>query len=284
MVFAWAKASRGDGVGDEDGAFEAGTAQVVFECEKVDVDTVGDEAEPESIVKGESALDEVVVAMHLQGATVAEVGDHGEAVADGGFELIQAGVAMTCGHGDAVVGEELGDVVVGVVFGGEGDESGAAGGGVEEAFHVLEVGGLDGVWRMGANVAGFRGDERALKVKARDHLAGKAVFFQKANDSLEAGLHGGDGVRNEGKENCVHAVLSEALAGVMEGVCGEAVRVEVGACVAVDLNIKGFHAAIGADATRQGKSKVAPESYLAGILMRSRTSFRRRGPGVHGGS
>jgi two-component sensor histidine kinase len=169
---------------------------------------------------------------------------------DGGFELIQARIAMACGDRDAIVGEEFGDVVVGVVFGGEGDEAGEAGGGVEEAFHVLEVGGFDGFRGMGADVAGFGGDEGALEVEAGDHLAGETVFFEEADDAFEAGLHGGDGVRDEGEENGVDAVLGEALAGVVEGVGGEVVGIEVGSGVAVDLDVEGFHAAIGADARR----------------------------------
>ena len=220
------------------------------------MDAVGDKAEPEAVVEGEGALDEVVVAMHLQRAAVAEVGDHGEPVADGGFELIEAGVAVACGNGDAVVGEEFGDVVMGVVFGGEGDEAGEARGGVEEAFHVLEIGGFDGVRGVGADVAGFGGDEGALEVEAGDHLAGEAVVFEEADDAFEAGLHGGDGVRDEGEEDGVDAVLGEALAGVVEGVGGERVGIEIGAGVAVDLDVEGFHAAIGADARLEGKRKV----------------------------
>ena len=161
------------------------------------MDAVGDEAEPEAVVEGERALDEIVVAMHLQGAAIAEVGDHGEAMADGCFELIDAGIAVACGDGDAVVGEELGDVVVSVVLGGESNEAGEARGGVEEAFHVLEIGGFDGVRGVGTDVAGFGGDEGALEVEAGDHLAGEAVFFEEVDDAFEAGLHGGDGVRDE---------------------------------------------------------------------------------------
>ncbi len=236
-----AEAGGGDGIGDEDGFFEAGGAKVVLEGEEGDVDAVGDEAEPEAVMQGKGALDDVVMTVHLHGAAVADVGEHGEAVTAGGFELLQGGVAVASGDGDAVVGEKLGDVVALVALGGEGDEAGEALPGIEEELGVLQVGGFDGGGGMGADVAFFTVDEGAFEVEADDHTLGEFVFFAQLDQGADAALHGGDVVGDEGGEDGFAAVFLEANAGVVEGLGGEAVLVEVGASVAIDLEIERFH-------------------------------------------
>lgn len=131
---SWAASCGGDGVGDDDGALDSGKAEVVTEREEGDVGAVGDEGEVEAVGEGECALDDVVVSVDEHGAAVAEVCEEGETGVDGGSELIEGGVGVSCGGADVIRDEALDEAGVGIGLWGEGEDACESVGGVQEAF------------------------------------------------------------------------------------------------------------------------------------------------------
>lgn len=240
-VTAGAEAGGGDGIRDKDGALVADTGEPVFQHIERDVDAVRDEAEPEPLVQTEGALDDVFVAVHLYRATVSEMSEHAQTGVAGGPELVERGIAMASGDGDALRGEEGGGFAAVVVLGGECDELCEASGGGEEALRVVDVGRFHGVRRVGTDVAFDRIDEWPFDVDAGDHLAGEFVIFAQYHKFADAAFQCRDFIGDEGGEDVVTAVLDETLAGVVERFGGEGVAVEVGACIAIDLKIERFH-------------------------------------------
>jgi len=253
-VAAGAEAGGGDGVGDEDGAVESDAGEPVFQHEEGHMHTIRDKAEPEAFVQAESALDDVVVAVHLDGAAVAEVREHAQSGIAGGVELVERGIAMPCGDGDALRDEECGGFAACIVLGGEGDELREATGGGEEAFGVVHIGRFHGVGWMGTDVAFDGIDKWPLDVDAGDDAAGEFVFFAQFDEFADAALQSGDFIGDEGGEDVVAAILNEAFTGLVEGFGGESVTVKVSASVAIDLEIERFHAAIGARSGKGSKS------------------------------
>ena len=205
-------------------------------------------------MQAEGALDDVVMAVHLDGAAVAEVGEHGQAGIAGGVELVERGIAVTSGDGDALGYEEGGGFAAFIVLRSECHELGEAPGGGKEAFGVVHIGQFHGMGRMGADVAFDRIDERPLNVDASDDAAGEFVFFAQFDEFADAAVQGGDFICDEGGEDVFAAVFNEAFAGMVKGFGGESIAIEVSASVAIDLKIEGVHAAIGASSGREARA------------------------------
>jgi hypothetical protein len=271
-VAAGAEAGGGDGIGDEDGAVEADAGEPVFQHEEGHMHAVRDEAEPEAIMQAEGALDDVVMAVHLDGAAVAEMREHGQSGIAGGIELVERGIAVTGGDGDALRSEEGGGFAAVIVLGGEGDELGEASGGREESLGVVHIGRFYGVGRVGTDVAFDRIDERPFNMNASDDAAGEFVFFAQFDQFADAALQGGNFIGDEGGEDVIAPVFNEAFAGVVEGFGGEIVTVEVGASIAVDLEIEGIHAE-----HRSGDGKGTQAREVMGFGM---NVTRRQGLGI----
>lgn len=153
-VAAGTGARAGHGVGGEKNAAGGFGAEKIAECERGQVNSVGNEAGGE-FVAGEEALDDVVVAVELEWATVTDVGGEAGAGADGFVDLGFGGVRVSQRNMDARArqgGDELGAAGP---FGGDGDEADATVGGGLEAREFGERRSVHRRGGVGAAVAGL---------------------------------------------------------------------------------------------------------------------------------
>ena len=67
------------------------------------MDTVGNEPDPQRIRFMKRTLDDVVMAMHLQRASIAEMGEHAKPRGDCFLQLFVAWIAMTGRNDDAIL-------------------------------------------------------------------------------------------------------------------------------------------------------------------------------------
>ena len=240
--FARAEARGGDGIGDEDGLSQTGDAQIILQGEEVDVDAVGDEAEPQLVTQRQGALDDIVVAMHEHRAAVADMGEHRQTMLGGGTQRLQARIAVTGGDSDAVVRQKLGDVEVLILLRRQRDDLGESTCGIEQTLRVLQIRRPHALRRMRADVAFLRIQEGPLDVNPDDDTAREFILLTQPHERAHAPLECGDIISDEGGEDGVAIILTQTDAGVMQRLSGEVVAIEVGASIAIDLEIEWFHA------------------------------------------
>lgn len=59
------------------------------------MDPVGDKAQPQILMQTQRPLDDVIMAMHVHGATISQMCEHTQAGVDGGLELLYARITVT---------------------------------------------------------------------------------------------------------------------------------------------------------------------------------------------
>ena len=230
-----AKRRRGNRIRDRDAAIDSSALDVVLQRVKIDMDAIGNKAEPELVRETEGALDDVVMPVHQHGTTVADMGEHGHAMIDGGSQLIQAGIAMSPGNDDSLIGQKLGNFSSGVLLRSQSDQPRHAVGRFEQLLHVGQIRFFHGGKRVSAAITVHGRDEWAFDVNPGDHLAAGLVRFTRGDDLLEPIDQSGHVVRDERGQDRAEAVLFQGRAGLRKVFGLNAIRVEVDAGISVYL-------------------------------------------------
>ena len=240
-VVTRAKTSRRDGVRDEDAALDTRSPQVVLQSEEVHMHAVRDEAEPKPIAQCQRPLDDVVMPVHLHGATVAHMREHADAIVRRGLQRVVARIAMPRRDHDPLPCEPSSGLESIVALGGQGHQLGQALSRIDQTLRILHRARLDALRRMRPHVALLAIDERPFNVDARDDFLGQRIPFPQVRQGLHAKPQILNCIGDEGRKNLRAPVRSQALAGMVQSLSREAIAIEVSASVAVYLQVEGRH-------------------------------------------
>ena len=122
-----------------------------------------------------AALDDVVVAVELLRAAVAEVREERQTGVDRCPQLGETGVRVARGDENLFVGQKAGDSQAGIAFGRQGHEPRQPGRGVQQFLHGAQLGKPHGACRMGADEPRLLVEERAFDVNAPDPLGDSRI-------------------------------------------------------------------------------------------------------------
>ena len=240
-IAARGKLRRHDRVGDHDRAIDARDGEVVGQREERNVSSIGDVADPEPLVQEERALDEVVVPRQVEGAAVAEVGDHREPGIDRRLELIERRVAVAGRYRDPLPREERRRRQAGVALRSQRHQPHEATARRDDPRGVVHIRRHDLRRVMGAGAARLATQERPLDVEAGDHPGDHRVAVTVGDQAGEFVADALDRVGDHRRQDAPHAVGGELVAGPATLLDREAAGAEIGPGVAVHLDVEVAH-------------------------------------------
>jgi len=131
--------------------------------------------------------------------------------------------------------EKLGGLHARIVLRRERDPPGQPLGGVQQAFHGIDIGRSDALRRMRPDVSGRRVDERPLDVKTPDDLTHQRIAPAHVGQPRQLGLHARQLIGDHGGQNAGHPVFAQQPARFVHLGVGQLGAIEIRARVSVDL-------------------------------------------------
>ena len=186
----------------------------------------------------ECSLDEVVVPRQVEGAAVAEVGDHREPGIDRRLELIERRVAVAGRYRDPLPREKRRRREAGVALRSQRHQPHEATARRDDPRGVVHVRRHDLHRIVGAGAARLATQERPLDMEAGDHPGDHRVAVAVGDQAGELVADTLDRVGDHRRQDAPHAVGGELLAGPATLLEREAAGAEIGPSVAVHLDVE----------------------------------------------